>query len=104
VDNPICRRALAYIESIRLVNPRILTVLPARPELVTQFGTPGSAEYGEVLIEADEPESVKARMLSESPPEALHIWRAIADAGIRLRITCSGENVIHVEIPGVDLD
>lgn len=53
MNHPICRRALAFAETFQWVNARITSFVPARPEIVSRFGTPGSAEYGEVVIEMD---------------------------------------------------
>lgn len=104
MDDPICRRALAYVDTTGLVNARITSFVPARPEIVAKYGTPGSAEYGEVLIEGNWSESWKAEALSESRPENVPIWRALLEQSVTVRVTCTEENVIHVETPNMDLD
>lgn len=103
-EDAITRRALAFARTFKWVNARVTSCRPADVECVARFGTPESAEYGEVRMLMYWSDGDKRRILAECKPEESADARAFLDSPMELRVVCSATDVIYHEFPRTDLD
>ena len=104
MEDPICRRALAFARTFKYVNHRVNFTGAAPAEIVAERGTPESTEYGEVRIEMDWPPADVESILAGRSGEDAENMQKLLDAGMELRVICSATDVIFHDFVGVDFD
>ena len=90
---PMRRRAFAYVESTRWVEPVVLYEHEPKPLIVESCGSGDLGDYRNFRFELWKPENERSRVLSatlDAPKTARYL-----DAPINLDITCSATDVIE---------